>query len=77
MKNQLKFTILERFDFLIMIYENDDSNDNDDDDCDDNDITMTSIIWSYYPTQWTHNALLHLSTMKIVSLSQGSLVVRK
>ena len=44
MKNQLKFTILERFDFLIMIYENDDSNDNDDDDCDDNDITMTSTM---------------------------------
>ena len=44
MKNQLKFTILERFDFLIMIYENDDSNDNDDDDCDDDDIKMTSTM---------------------------------
>ena len=42
-KNQLNFTILKRFDFLIIIYENDDSNDNDDDDCDD-DITLTSTI---------------------------------
>ena len=50
LKNQLKFTILERFDFLIMIHENDYSNDNDDDDCDDDDdcvddnITMTSTM---------------------------------
>ena len=42
----MKFTILERFDFLIKIYENDDGNDNDDDDdCDDDDdITMTSTM---------------------------------
>ena len=46
LKNQLKFMILERFDFLIKIYENDDGNDNDDDDdCDDDDdITMTSTM---------------------------------
>ena len=36
--------ILARFDFLIIIYENYDSNDNDDDDCDDDDITLTSTI---------------------------------
>ena len=58
MKNQLKFTILERFDFLIMIYENDDSNDNDDDDCDDNDITMTSTM----KTMTTKDLKDHLKT---------------
>ena len=37
LKNQFKFTILERFVFLIIIFENDDSNDNDDDDDNDED----------------------------------------
>ena len=40
----MEFTILEEFDFLIIINENDDSNNNDDDDCDDDDITMTSTM---------------------------------
>ena len=31
LKNRLKFMILARFDFLIIIYENDDINDNNDD----------------------------------------------
>ena len=37
LKNQFKFTILERFVFLIIIFENDDRNDNDDDDDNDED----------------------------------------
>ena len=58
LKNQLKFTILKRFDFLIIIYENDDSNDNDDDDCDDDDITLTSTM----KTMTTKDLKDHLKT---------------
>ena len=53
LKNQLKFTILERFDFLIKIYINDDSNDNDDD-----DITTTLIM----KTTTTKDLKDHLKT---------------
>ena len=55
LKNQLKFMILERFDFLIIIYENNDSNDND---FNDDDITLTSTM----KTMTTKDLKDHLKT---------------